>query len=517
MAKPTRTTYVDAQLYAMLQAVQKRMARDSGWRVVARGRDWLCPYCGEIGFTGYDPQRAPRDVLKHLVHACPHWAEDVGTRFSQKDLLVKARRLDTEELLRTSRAWRMADATGRWYCPYCAEATDVPWQADNRERSPDPELVCAHLEQCKANRDGRKPYPVEVIHQAVEDADRGREFTVAVRLKIESDAAWQKVADGKWVCPRCHQSLPDVDFVTDAQKQGVAPRRIARHLLERCKPQKEGAAPTPTPAGPPPAEVTVTHQTTQLVLHEEEPEPDQERAREAIQNALPTEALVLEGYDVSFLRRAGTTVGGTFHDCFYVSPEDVALLVCGLQSRGLDAATAIASLKKSIHQQASHHRSPAEVLRRVNEAIATEFGSREIITAFYGVLGTQSGTLTYARAGHSMPILYNVQDEPPLRELNSRGVALGIQQGAAFDQAIEEVAIRFRHGDTLVVYGGGVADAVNASTEPYGVERLGAVIGRAQADSSSRALTYAVAEDVQRFLGNAPPKDDMTILCLRCL
>jgi len=187
MSKPSRTTYVDAQLYAMLQAIQKRMARDAGWRVVARGRDWLCPYCGEIGFSGYDPQRAPRDVLKHLVHVCPHWGEDVGTRFSQKDLVAKARRLDTEELLRTHRAWRMADAIGRWYCPYCAEATAVPWEADSRERSPDADLVYAHLEQCKANRDGRKPYPVEVLHQAIEDADRSREFTVAVRIKIESD------------------------------------------------------------------------------------------------------------------------------------------------------------------------------------------------------------------------------------------------------------------------------------------------------------------------------------------
>lgn len=516
MAKPKEVRYVDAQLYEMLQAIQRRMAKDPGWRVVARGRDWLCPYCGEIGFTNYDATRAPREVLKHLVHTCPYWGEDVGTRFSQRDLLAKARRLDIEELLHTHRAWRMADKTGRWYCPYCAEATNVPWEANSRERSPNAELVYAHLENCKAARGGRKPYPVEVLHQAIEDADRCREFTVSVRIKIESDAAWQKAVDGKWVCPRCHQALADVDFSNDLQRQGLAPRRIARHLLERCKPQKENPALAVTPP-PPPAQVTVTHETTAIVLHEDLPAADEERAREDIQNALPAVGVELEGYDIAFLRRAGASVGGAFHDCFYLSPEDAALLLCGLHRRGAEAAAAILALKRLVRHHATQHRSPAEVLRQANDGLLAELGGHSPITAFYGVLEGKTGILTYARAGHSMPILYNQRDEPPLRELGSRGVALGLQRGAAFDQAIEDVAIHFRHGDTLLAYSGAVADVANAAGETYGVTRLGMLLARAHGGQPSRALAFAIAEDIQHFLGNQPQRDDLTLLIIRCL
>lgn len=515
MGNPKKITYVDAQLYAMLQAIQGRVAKDPGWRVVARGRDWLCPYCGEVGFSGYDAQKAPREILKHLVHSCPHWGEDVGTRFSQKQLVAKARRLDTEELLRTNRAWRMADGTGRWYCPYCAQATAVAWRSDSTEPSPDPDEAYAHLEQCAANRDGRKPYPVEVLTAITHDADRWRELTVAVRCKIEKDPAWQHVANGKWVCPRCRQVLPEVDFATDVQRQTLAPGRITRHLMERCKPHKE----EPPPHVVVPRE-TVTHETTMLVLHdddgEEEPPPDAARAREIIQGALPTQPPVLAGYDIHCLYRPAKEVGGTFHDCFYLSPEDAALLICGLQSRGMEAANTIAALKKSLVHHTRHHRSPGEVLKRVNEDLTGEGANRALVTALYGVLDGRTGVFTYARAGHNMPVLFNAQDDPPVRELSSRGLALGLQRGAAFDQVLEEVAIRFRHGDTLVLHAGGVTEAEKVSSQPYGVARLGAVLIRAQTEPTSSDLAVAIFQDVRLFLGDVPQKDDVALICVRC-
>ena len=188
MAKPGRASYVDAQVYAMLEAIRKRLGRDPGWRVVARGRDWLCPYCGEIGFSGYDEHKAPRSVLQHLLNDCPHWSEEAGTRFSHKLLVAKARRLETEELLRTQRGWRQADKVGHWYCPLCGQATDVPWKADSRDPSPPLELVHAHLDRCPARKAGGKPLSLEVLQLIIQDADRYREITVAVRCKMAQEA-----------------------------------------------------------------------------------------------------------------------------------------------------------------------------------------------------------------------------------------------------------------------------------------------------------------------------------------
>jgi serine phosphatase RsbU (regulator of sigma subunit) len=536
---------VDAQLYAMVQAIQKRVSKDPGWRVVARSRDWLCPYCGQVGFTGFDPQRAPREILKHLVTKCPDWGEDIGTRFSHKQLEAHARKIETEELLRTNRGWRMSDATGHWYCPYCAQATAIVWRSDSREESPSPQEVHAHLEKCPGNRDGRKPYPPEVLDIVIQDADKARDYTVAVRCKFEQDPAWrQKSPDGKWVCPKCRQVVPEVEISSEVPSIALAPGRIARHLMERCKPRKTTAVPPVAPASapgqvPPRAGPQVRADEDMLVLESTAmfqvvaptgpqgappkpapapapPDAANERAREMVQKLLPGEPPQLEGYDIYCLYRPAREVGGTFYDYFYLSPEDVSLLICALPGRGMEAAATIATVARAVRRYAQNHRSPAEVLKRVNEDVANEFQSRSIVTAFYGVLNERSGALTYARAGHSMPLLFNRQDDPPVRELASKGVALGLQRGATFDQAIEEIAIRFRPGDSLVLHAGGVAEAVSPSGEAYGVARLAAAIGASPAEPSGRALAAFVADDLHRFMGDAPQKDDITLLCLRC-
>ncbi|HUT34063.1 MAG TPA: SpoIIE family protein phosphatase [Planctomycetota bacterium] len=546
MAKTGRGTYVDAQVYAMLEAIRKRVERDPGWRVVARGRDWLCPYCGEVGFCGYDEHKAPREMLRHLLNDCPHWSEESGTRFSHKLLVAKARRIEREELLRTQRGWRMADKLGHWYCPYCAQATDVPWRADSKEPSPPLERVHAHLEKCPGNRNGRKPYSAEALHLVVEDADRYREVTVGVRCKMEQEPGWRQMTrDGKWLCPRCRQVVPEVDLSSDAERVALAPVRIARHLMERCRPRAAGApgaapsvepvaqtTPSPEPEPESDAGLLILRSTSVYNLPPVTPDatpaptappaapapPDdkaREEAREAFREVLPGQPPILDGYDIHCFHHPAADVGGTFYDYFYVSPENLAVVVCGLPARGEEAVRSITAFRKSLRYHSQHHQSPAEVLRRTNQDIVAHHNARAFITALYGVLDAHAGSFTYARAGHTMPILFNRQDEPPVRELSSTGLALGIQEGAGFDETIEDVAIRFRPGDALVLYAGGVTEAEGSTGERYGIARLGATIERPYGALSSQALATAIFEDVSQFLGQAPQKDDVTIFCLR--
>ncbi|MBM4039669.1 MAG: serine/threonine-protein phosphatase [Planctomycetes bacterium] len=539
MAKQGKAGYVEAQLYAMLEAIRKRIARDAGWRVVARGREWLCPYCGEIGFSNYEEAKAPRTILQHLLNDCPHWSEEAGTRFSHKLLVAKARRLETEEMLRTQRAWRTADKVGRWYCPYCGQATNVPWLADSKDPTPPQEFVHAHLDRCPARRAGCKPLPFEALQLIIEDSDRYREIIVAVRCKMAQEANWRQMTrEGKWLCPRCREAVPEVDMSSEAERRVMSPVRIARHLMERCKPRAAGVPEAPAlEAAPPPAappepegevltlESTPAFQalaTTEETAPQASPAPapsgpadEAERAREALRQALPAQPPLLDGYDLYCLHRAARDFGGTFYDYFYVSPENLAIVICNLPTRGPDAVRTIGAFRKSLRHHAQYHQSPAEVLRRTNKDLVAHHDTRSFITALYGVLDAHAGFFTYARAGHSMPILFNRQDKPPVRELSSCGLALGIQEGAGFDQAIEDVAIRFRSGDVLVLYAGGVTEAENVSGEPYGIARLGAAVERPYIEATSQALAAGVHEDVRLFLGHAPQKDDITLLCLR--
>jgi serine phosphatase RsbU (regulator of sigma subunit) len=61
----------------------------------------------------------------------------------------------------------------------------------------------------------------------------------------------------------------------------------------------------------------------------------------------------------------------------------------------------------------------------------------------------------------------------------------------------------------------GVTEAMNARGELYGARRLAAVLAAAPADADSAGVGMRVREDVRRFVGDAEPSDDLTLLCLR--
>ncbi|MFW6108180.1 MAG: PP2C family protein-serine/threonine phosphatase [bacterium] len=495
MAKSDRQS---AKAWALQQAIQRRLARDRGWKVLVHGRDWLCPFCGEVGVSPWRERKAPRDILRHFVEECPEWGEDVSARYNHVDLEARAARLEREESLRHDPAWRVADARGLWVCPFCAEATTVRWSA----KAPPIDDVEAHLKACQPCRDERKPHAAEALRLIAADADQHRKATARIRRKIEEDPTWRQAdPHGRWICPRCHQPVPEVDVSTDLLLASVAPGRMARHFLDRCRTQAaEAPPPAPTATAPP-------HDAS---------ERNRQRAREIVQKMLPAEVPRAEGYDLACLYRPTDSVGGDFYDYFALSDHEIAFLMGDVSGHGLEAALIMTMVKKSLTLHAQTHRSPAEVLRRTNLDLHADLDSRTFVTASYAVLDARTGSLLFARAGHNKPILFNPRRNPPVRHLESKGMALGMYRGGLFDKLIQETEIRIGPGDVFLLYTDGLTEARNPSGEPYGLDRLEASIARTRGDLSSAALADRLLDDLRRFTSGARQEDDIAVLALTC-
>jgi len=493
---------VDARTWALLQAIRRRMERDAGWRVLVHGRRWLCPYCGGVGVGTFVKSRAPNDVLRHLVQECPEWAEERGTRFSHKELVARARRLEAEESLRTDPAWRLIDWRGRWHCPYCAEPTPVVWRVQDSNVAPPVDAVLAHLDACAPCIDRRKPLSAEALKLVVDDASRHGELAARVRHRIEADPAWrQAAADGTWVCPQCRRPVAGIDISSDLLLVSLAPGRIARHLMDACG--KE-AAREPRTGG------------RRQAQEGEGAQRNLERAREIVQKMLPAEVPRMEGYDLHCLYRPTESVGGDFYDTFRLSGHETALLIGDVSGHGLEAALIMTMVKKSLKLHATHHRSPAEVLRRTNLDINADLDARTFVTACYAVVDPGARSLTFARAGHNMPILFNPRRSPPVRHLESKGMALGMYQGGLFDKMIQETEIALRPGDVFLLYTDGLTEARNPGDETYGLERLEAALARTHGDLSSGTVAGLLFDEVRQFAEGARQEDDIAILCLTC-
>ncbi len=522
MSKPER---MDAKTWAVLQAIQHRLARDPAWAVLVRKRDWLCPYCGEVGVSPFQTRRAPLDILRHLVRECRHWADGAPTRFGQGSLEAKAHRLELEELLRTDPAWRLTDWLDRWRCPYCAEATTVLWHAETKDVPPPLERVLEHLDRCAPYRDKRKPFSAEALECIVAEADRTGQLAATLRRRIESDPAWrQATPDGKWLCPECRRPVPEVDISSDLLLTSTAPLRMAHHLIERCRlaetpalgaplvgaHQRTGTSPAPTGASPSstPREGKAPAEPSLRNL---------ERAREIVKKMLPAETPRLEGYDLYCLYHPAERVGGDFFDYIRLSDHEVAFLIGDVSGHGLEAALIMTMVKKSLRLHAQHHRSPAEVLRQTNLDINADLDARTFVSACYAVLDARAATLTFARAGHNMPILFNPLRTPPIRHLESKGMALGVYCGGLFDKVTQELELSVRPGDLFLLYTDGLVEARSPTGEPFGLPRLEAAIARTHGDLAAQTVAGQLFDEVRTFTAGRPQDDDIAILCLRAV
>jgi serine phosphatase RsbU (regulator of sigma subunit) len=111
-------------------------------------------------------------------------------------------------------------------------------------------------------------------------------------------------------------------------------------------------------------------------------------------------------------------------------------------------------------------------------------------------------------AGHTPPVLRrNGEHFCWLRP--APDLALGVMAGCSY----REYEVELHAGDRLFWYTDGVTEAVDARNGLFGEERLLETL-RGQEEASQEELLAAVKSAIDRFAGEAPQFDDITMLAL---
>jgi sigma-B regulation protein RsbU (phosphoserine phosphatase) len=146
---------------------------------------------------------------------------------------------------------------------------------------------------------------------------------------------------------------------------------------------------------------------------------------------------------------------------------------------------------------------PAKVLEQANEMLLGRLPHDAFVTAFLGILSSDS--LTYTNAGHLPPLLVRAGVTRPLE---SHGLPLGVLEGQAYtssELALEEGDLVFAHTDGLI--------EARRSGEMFGSDRLAAFVEAAAATHSPTELVRAVHEEVASWADGI--SDDAVALALR--
>jgi serine phosphatase RsbU (regulator of sigma subunit)/ketosteroid isomerase-like protein len=230
-------------------------------------------------------------------------------------------------------------------------------------------------------------------------------------------------------------------------------------------------------------------------------------ARRIQQASLPKETPTLAGWQVSPFYQPAREVGGDFYDFFELEDGRVGVVVGDATSKGIPAALLAEATSNMLRAvaQALDSTSPGKVLERVNETLLARIPPNMFVTCFYAILEPESGSLTYANAGHDLPYLHRNGDA---EELRARGMPLGLMPGMGY----EEKKTILEAGERALFYSDGLVEAHDLKGEMFGFPRLRALIAE---HAEERSLGNLLLEELYSFVGEGwEQEDDITLLTL---
>jgi serine phosphatase RsbU (regulator of sigma subunit) len=204
---------------------------------------------------------------------------------------------------------------------------------------------------------------------------------------------------------------------------------------------------------------------------------------------------------------AGLEVGGDFYDVFDTG-GDWAVVVGDVCGKGPVAAAVTATARWTIRSVAMDMRQPAQVLRKLNEAMIHQQLDDRFCTLTYTrvVPSAQGVRLSVCRGGHPAPLVLRASGE--VEEIGTPGSLIGVLP----DVRLWEETTQLQPGDAFVAYTDGVTEA-RRNREQFGEERLiDTLAGCVGLDAD--AIGERIESAVLSF-GGPEPSDDLAILVLR--
>jgi sigma-B regulation protein RsbU (phosphoserine phosphatase) len=218
----------------------------------------------------------------------------------------------------------------------------------------------------------------------------------------------------------------------------------------------------------------------------------------------------IEGWQLAMTLLPARETSGDFFDVVELSDGCLGILVADVADKGVGSALYMALSRTLIRTYAEEYEAdPDVVFYAANNRLLKDARANLFVTAFYGILDPEVGSLTYCNAGHNPPFLIRETPDDSILSLQRTGIAIGIEENSTW--TMETIAIN--QGDILVIYTDGIPDAQDADGDFFNDEAI-IDITRANSDLSAFEIQSAIIESVQEFSGMTPQDDDITLMVL---
>ena len=235
------------------------------------------------------------------------------------------------------------------------------------------------------------------------------------------------------------------------------------------------------------------------------------------QMLLPQQAATIPGLEFDARYAAAQKVGGDLYDIFPLADTRLGVVVADVSGKGIPASLLMAICRTNLRQIAPRHASPAATLVELNRVLAADMHPGHFITMLYAIVDVAVNEVTFARAGHELPLFVR-RDRTGggwrADYVGSEGMSLGMVPEEIFSKAITDHRESFAPGDVLVLYTDGLTEAPNEAQKEFSGARLADTV-HALHDQTTRVINDGILAAVQRFTGDTPQRDDFTLVTMK--
>jgi sigma-B regulation protein RsbU (phosphoserine phosphatase) len=239
-------------------------------------------------------------------------------------------------------------------------------------------------------------------------------------------------------------------------------------------------------------------------------ETELELAQSVQRSLLPQSVPQSRYLQTAAFSRPAQIVGGDYFGFYSFKDGSDGVAIADVAGHGISASMHVAGMHALLQSLVPASTSAAATLEQVHGLFVHNVNFTTFVTAFLSAYNPRTRTLTYCNAGHNPPLLITEGrsgQAPVLRRLRPTSPAIGLVEGARFDEATVQV----NPGDLLVLYTDGVTEATNEAGEELGEERL-ACVAQEHVDEPSFEILQALRRELERHVHGRPAADDTTIV-----
>ncbi|KKM12473.1 serine/threonine protein phosphatase [Clostridiales bacterium PH28_bin88] len=235
-----------------------------------------------------------------------------------------------------------------------------------------------------------------------------------------------------------------------------------------------------------------------------------EVARQIQSKLLNTKVPEFTGGQVTGTSISARSVGGDYYDFCMLKNGKLRIVIGDVMGKGIPAAMLMLLTRSAFRNTSEKGKGPGETLTMMNRILYDDFKSlASFVTVFCADYDPRSKVLTYANAGHNLPLIVKGMTGS-CEQLQGKGIMLG----GIPHQQYQEHSIQMNAADYVFFFTDGIVEARNQGGEAFRLERLRQILVQ-YAGSPAAEIEEKVLEGVANFTKNLPQKDDITMVILK--